>query len=392
MITNTENKAITPVLSLKDSIEDTSLSSSLVSVKNKTEDFKYLEYRQYIKENFFSDSNENPSQKNGIVKYGFAGPRMTTTKLLQQSKFEKPIFNIDYINIRLNLKNSFAFTNSNSLNQKKNDINSMLQPFSPITLSEKSLEPITVCLENPDNTKLVYDKEVQDYFLSNFKLPSNKMNLDWRDFINQHRNKVDIFNYINEKVLPSSKKDEKLTSLILKNLLPLCGEEKFSHNDLTKIFDFMKEKDIYDCKNIDDFRLKLLSLSNEELFNHSTEINRLIFITMIHFFRNTSKIGLDFLVKENYHILFTWDNYYNDFISDEDIHQKTYKKHFQDADDSFNKYEPITYSEIRHLYKNKDKFINHLHRVAVIEKEQDIYFAAGFKGLWFGFKNHDFIV
>lgn len=101
---------------------------------------------------------------------------------------------------------------------------------------------------------------------------------------------------------------------------------------------------------------------------------------------------MDFLVKENCHIIFTWDDYCDNFIRDDDVNEKAFKKHFQNTDESFNKYEPITYSEIRHLYKNKDKFINHLHRIAISEKEQYICFAAGFNGTWFEFKNHDFII
>ena len=390
MIINQKNEAITPLPSLKNDTKDI-LAPSLVLVKNTTEVLKYNEYCQYIKENFFSDSTDNSTQKNGIVNYGFAGPRIRTTKLLQQSEFKKPIFNIDYLNERLNLKNSFILIKHDDLKKRIGAINSMLQPLSHITLSEKSLEPITVFFENPDNTMLIHDEKTQDYFLYSFKLPSNKMTFEWRDFINQHRNKVDIFNHINEETLPSSMKDKKLTDIILKNLEPLSSEEGFRRYNITKIFDFMKKKDIYNCKSIEDFRLKLLDLSSEDLFTYSDEINNLIIITMNHFFRNTSKIGMDFLVKENCHILFTWDNYYNNFILDDHIYQKAYKENFQDADESFNKYEPITYSEIRHLYKNKDKFRNHLHRISISEKEQDICFAAGFNGTWFGFKNHDFI-
>lgn len=92
----------------------------------------------------------------------------------------------------------------------------MLQPLSHITLNERSLEPINVFLKNSDAPKLVHNEKIQDYFLKVFRLPRNKMNLDWRDFINQHRNKVDIFNYINEKTLSLSKRDVKFTNLILK--------------------------------------------------------------------------------------------------------------------------------------------------------------------------------
>lgn len=52
----------------------------------------------------------------------------------------------------------------------------------------------------------------------------------------------------------------------------------------------MEKKDIYNCKNIEDFRLKLLSLSSEDLFAYSIEIDQLIFITMTHFLETRVKL------------------------------------------------------------------------------------------------------
>lgn len=76
-------------------------------------------------------------------------------------------------------------------------------------------------------------------------------------------------------------------------------------------------------------------------------------------------------------------------ITDKDISSKPYSSLERTTYKNQKSYEPITFSEIRHLYRNKERFQERLYRVAFVDDK--IKFTDGLKNQWFEYKKEDFL-
>ena len=81
-----------------------------------------------------------------------------------------------------------------------------------------------------------------------------------------------------------------------------------------------------------------------------------------HFFRNTSKLGLEFFSDNNIDIIFSWEDGQSGSLDLGVIQDKKWQSNEHRFGD---KYEPITFSEIRHVLRNPERFKDKVFKVHV---------------------------
>lgn len=348
----------------------------------------YDEYQTYVKNHFFSKSTlSSSSNQKGCALYGFSQPRAELKQFLTSSEYDLPMSTIDYCNSTLGLCNNLGGVSGHNIEEDQKVINEFLRPLSMASISAKKLQPFKTDSKNPDNIAYVANVDNRAEIIKDNKFFSDETVLKWAEYLNAHRNKVDLFTKVHDTKRTETEKEQYFKNVLFKNIRQIFSDGALTRESVDRLTNFVKETGIFQCKNIDDYIEILMNHTSELLANNSSAINILNLVIKNHFFRNTSKLGLDFFESENFDIIFNWSNCDKSTISTDDIHIKKFKARLSNPNDIVDTYEPITFSEIRHIEKNSEQFSKSIHRV-VFSGDNDINFSKGFNGDWFTYQRN----
>ncbi|HFF1653068.1 TPA: hypothetical protein ACGBIO_000736 [Providencia rettgeri] len=201
----------------------------------------------------------------------------------------------------------------------------------------------------------------------------------WQVTLANNKHKIDIFQYLAKKSNTQEQLKE-LKKLIIKNTSPKTNSDE--------LYNFIKNK-ILPCQSLSEFRAKLQDLyqTNKEDINWNS--SGLFNLIENHFFRNTSKIGLNFFLQHHHSIILTWNQNDEKGFLLSDINQKNFKHGFRRLYNNKECIEPITFSEIRHLERNKSQFSNNIIRILLHNDSAMI--SKGFDDKWFEYKDSEMI-
>ncbi|ALP43629.1 hypothetical protein [Aeromonas schubertii] len=155
----------------------------------------------------------------------------------------------------------------------------------------------------------------------------------WADFLHQNHDRIDILGKL------KNKSEDEIKSFLTKNVPPYLLEP-MSPQEITTL---AKElKDISAMPSPDDRRAALANLGDaytvEKMLNTA-------------FFRQTSKLGLEFFQSTGAKVAFAWQDFDGREVERRDLHTKPWKSGMTRAPD-YN--EPITYSEMRHVERHPE--------------------------------------
>ncbi|WP_156823157.1 hypothetical protein [Providencia sneebia] len=197
----------------------------------------------------------------------------------------------------------------------------------------------------------------------------------WHDYLKVNQTKLDVFHYVNAKNLSTDEKNKLIKNLLLKNSSGAV--------DIKNLDCFIKGNNLFDNKNIHQAERQLRTMYNDDCL--SLEIMYGIHeLIQTHFFRNSSKLGVDFFNKNNITILSSWNKPSKiraEKITKMEIENKHYNNNERRVVGNQEIREPITFSEIRHMLR---KYKNDTDGITRIFMDGDsIEFAAGIdKGQW----------
>ncbi|MDH0343785.1 hypothetical protein [Chromobacterium haemolyticum] len=165
----------------------------------------------------------------------------------------------------------------------------------------------------------------------------------WADYLGAHHTRLDPFIRLNALLanVPPEERSAVATRFVLKNTSGDCRTETTVNNLLHLVH-------ACGCKNADDVVAALgkLTLDRHDLLDLSE-----LFIK--HFFRNSSKLGLEFFAKQGAEIAFAWNDAGRGKMDLEAIRQKPWQEQQRRFQHS---YEPITYSEVRSVLRQPELF------------------------------------
>lgn len=167
----------------------------------------------------------------------------------------------------------------------------------------------------------------------------------WITYLQENKSKTDVFSYINSKDINTNKKEALIEKLITKNIP--------STIDTKSLNVFIKKYKLFDKGNINDAVLYLEKINKIGELSHN-DIRGVYELTQRHFFRNSSKLGIDFFRENNIKILSSWNKSETEKpekISVTDVIHKPYDNNVSRILNKVKICEPITYSEIRYMYK-----------------------------------------
>lgn len=297
-----------------------------------------------------------PYYSNGVAVYGFSDYQMGSCRFIRSTKPKTNIETIANFNKRIELIKymvNYHTTNDKSLLHL---FNTQLDNFTQ-ALSEKMIRDEEVSMNKHDLLPL------------------------WEKKIHENKNKIDIFRYIANKNLSSEEKNELLYKLITKNT-----PESVDKNALHK---FITENDILSCSCLEEAKVKINQVYEEKDKEVSIHMQGLFELIQNHFFRNTSKLGLDFFRANKYPIIMTWNADDKKTLSLNTIQQKEFKQGIRRSLNDHENIEPITFSEIRHLDRNIKKFSGYIYRM--IQVGNTVNFSTGLQGNWYQFKKEEFL-
>ncbi|OQS22793.1 hypothetical protein [Chromobacterium violaceum] len=172
----------------------------------------------------------------------------------------------------------------------------------------------------------------------------------WADYLSAHHSRLDPFARLNALLadVPPEELSALVTRFVLKNTSGDCNTEKTVNNLLYLVQDC-------GCKKAEDVVDKLFEVTwgDRDLLDLSE-----LFIK--HFFRNSSKLGLEFFAKQGAEIAFAWNDPSCGKMDIEAIQQKPWKEQQRRFQDS---YEPITYSEVRSVLRQPELFDDKVSKV-----------------------------
>ena len=197
----------------------------------------------------------------------------------------------------------------------------------------------------------------------------------WIDFLNKNIKKTDIFSYVNGKFENEHQKMKTIDKLIIKNTS--------SNIDVTLFKRFIYENNIFSCGCISEAILLLKAIDKSGGLSANNLLGTFELIQK-HFFRNSSKLGIDFFRQNDISIISSWNRPtpdYNEKVSTFDVHEKPYMNSNRRQLDGKETDEPITYSEIRHMVRKHHADINGITRIYL--NDSNVEFAPGInKGEW----------
>ncbi|XBS71632.1 hypothetical protein ABK905_12425 [Acerihabitans sp. KWT182] len=183
--------------------------------------------------------------------------------------------------------------------------------------------------------------------------------LSWIKFLCANQKKLDPIIRLNTLFAAHTAEDhEKITvQFIIKNTGKNCDSKRLTD----KLLELIKG---YDCQTSADLEKALYtkdSTSGEPLLPESF-YEDMCTLYHRHFFRNTSKLGLDFFASRGYDIVFNWDTGDGSQIDLNMVKDKHWQReeYFLNEDKT-----PFTFSEIRHVLRNKqDLFSDNIYKIS----------------------------
>ena len=303
--------------------------------------------RDTIKERLHNHHDESAAQ--GIAVYGFAAQQLNNCHYLYSTKPRKAITTISNFNTKLDLvKETFNYQLSH-----RDYIYQLL--FRQVDNFNDAL------YENKPKHYLYFvNKNLAPYLHA------------WKEYLNKSSHKTDLFKYIHSKEISIEEKNKVIKKLIIKNTS--------SSVDSQELYDFITKNNIINCTSLTDFKKKITELKNNKNVDLDNYIIGLFELVQNHFFRNTSKLGLDFFNENAFSIVMTWNDAKNAPLSLADIRQKTFKQGYHRLFDGQSHIEPITFSEIRHLDKHSEQFAHKI--IRIITDDKHVAFSLGLEGHW----------
>ncbi len=351
-------------------IRNSNLFNELMEKKSNSKNLCEIDYIAYIKKIFFSPQSPN-SKSNGTFIFGLAQPQNKVINYITNSDYNLSISKIAYINQRIGLERNDLNFYGNSI-EIKEDLNNKLLAFISSAYKKEKILPIEPESNDLETINYFNDPKNQEYIESVNKLPRQDLIFKWSEFLSKNQEKVDIFQYVNNKKATVIEKNKIIEKLILKNTTEFVNQHQLEK--------FITDNNIFSCKNMKEARELLMTISNNEFDIHSIEIFNLFSMIQNHFFRNTSKLGLDFFNDNNVNIVMAWNTNGNQTISLDEVNNKPYKKGIRRTFSKFITVEPITYSEIRYINKNTSKFSDNLYRIKF--DDDKVSFSSGLKNKW----------
>lgn len=201
----------------------------------------------------------------------------------------------------------------------------------------------------------------------------------WQYTLSNNKNKIDIFSYL------ASKDNTLAQQKTLKNLITKNTSNPKNTNFLLEFID----KKVLPCQSLADFRKKLPKLYRNNPIECQLHLSGLFELIENHFFRNTSKLGLDFFKENDYSIVMAWNKNKEKALSLEYINKKDFKHGFRRLFNNKEHIEPITFSEIRHLDRNKNIFSDKAIRLLLTK--ESAAFSLGIEGKWAEYSDIEFL-
>ncbi|HHR5899932.1 TPA: hypothetical protein ACS7XC_000806 [Providencia alcalifaciens] len=303
--------------------------------------------RDTIKKRLHKHHDESAAR--GIAVYGFSAQLLNSCRFVRSTRSKKTITTIANLNTEL-------------------DLTKVIFNYSSIPKSY-----IHQSLHQQLNNFINALSESKPKHHSNFgnKNPESYLYL-WKEYLHKSRHKIDLFKYIHSKEISIEEKNNVIKKLIIKNTP--------SSVDSQELYDFIIENNIINCTSLTDFKKKITELKNNKNVDLDKYIIGLFELVQNHFFRNTSKLGLDFFNENAFSIVMTWNDAKNAPLSLEDIRQKTFKQGHRRLLDGQSHIEPITFSEIRHLDKHPEQFAHKI--IRIITDDKHVAFSLGLEGHW----------
>lgn len=201
----------------------------------------------------------------------------------------------------------------------------------------------------------------------------------WQETLANSQHKIDIFQYLAKKSNTQEQLKE-LKKLIIKNTPP--------ETDSAELYNFIKNK-ILPCQSLSAFQTKLQALYQTDKEDIDCNSSGLFNLIENHFFRNTSKVGLTFFLQNHHSIVFSWNQNDEEGLLINDIKQKKFKHGFRRLYNNKEYIEPIVFSEIRHLERNKNQFSNNIIRIQL--HSESVMISNDFDEKWFEYKDSEII-
>lgn len=176
----------------------------------------------------------------------------------------------------------------------------------------------------------------------------------WCRFLNKNADKLDVFaKHINNKSLGEIK------AFVTKNFINEDGKppsDAIVTLYATAFMGLSKKENVQNGithQMVREVNKVIKSESNEPNSRCNIETRIIYHILNTAFFRQTSKLGLDFFAEQlKTEINFVWVKYDGNSLTEEDINEKSWKGINQQP----THYEPITYSEARHVTQKRREF------------------------------------
>ncbi|GGY24050.1 hypothetical protein [Paludibacterium paludis] len=165
----------------------------------------------------------------------------------------------------------------------------------------------------------------------------------WVAYLGANHQRLDPFARLHSLLaaVPPADRPGVVTSFVLKNTSGDCHTESL----VNRLLDLVGP---LGCNNAGDVNaiLDSLNLTPHEMLDLSE-----LFIK--HFFRNSSKLGLEFFAKQGAEIVFAWNDASPGKMDMESIRQKPWQENLRRFQTG---HEPITYSEIRSVQRHPELF------------------------------------
>ncbi len=363
----------------RENIEKSCLLNHLLKLKSNNENLSEIDYITNIKKIFFSPQSPN-RKSNGISVFGINQSQNKVINHIIDSDYNLSISKIAYINQRIGLERNDLNIYGDRI-EIKEDLNNKFFAFINSAYKKEKILPIKPDSNDLETINYFNDPKNQEYIETVNKLPKQDLIFKWSEYLSNNQDKVDIFQYLNNKKVSLVEKNKIIEKLILKNTTEFVNQHQLAK--------FITDNSIFSCKNMNEARELLMTMSNDEFDIHLIEIFNLFSLIQNHFFRNTSKLGLNFFNDNSVNIVMAWNTDGNQTISLEEVNNKPYKKGIRRTFSEFIAVEPITYSEIRHINKNTSKFADNLYRIKF--DDDRLSFSSGLKGKWYEYNEEKFI-
>lgn len=176
------------------------------------------------------------------------------------------------------------------------------------------------------------------------KQPAAPIILAWANYLGEHHRRLDPFTYLDTRLtnVASAERLAEVTRFVMKNTSDECD------TDATARF-LLHLLDEAGCKNARDVVTELeKNLQDTQMLEDMSEL----FVK--HFFRNSSKLGLEFFAKQGAEITFAWAD---DFAISGKMDLATIRTTpWKNQQRRFDTAEPITNSEIRSVLRKPELF------------------------------------